>query len=390
MKTTIGILIIVLFAALGSSRAQNRITARAQNYDISENLDLKAVATIFGDSRDLEEFEQRLNDPDLHISNLDLNNDGYVDYLRVIETRDDDITEVVVQAVLGDDLYQDVATIDVERDRGGAPVVQIVGDPYLYGPDYIFEPIWVRSPVIFGFFWGSNYRPWHSPYHWGYYPSHYRYWRPIPTPRYMRNVNVHISVGPRFDFNVSRRIAFPGNYHNQFLRDDYARRYPDHSFNRRHEGVKNQTELHRRRSTEANYDRRPAERENRRERPETYQNRTQRNMTDRQPDYNMNERRQERRVTDNQRERRVTESQPQKRMIERRTTEPMRQPGNNNVITRPDRRVETTKKTTVTRRTETAPSQRETQRVRTNPKIEKKAESTDKKANDRSERRRRE
>lgn len=203
---------IVLLAVMGTSQAQDRITASAKSYDISENLDLKAVATIFGESRNLEEFEQRLNDPKLHISNLDLNNDGYVDYLRVIETGDNDISEVVVQAVLGDDLFQDVATIDVERDPGGSPVVQIIGDPYLYGPDYIFEPVWARSPLIFGFFWGPAYRTWHSPYYWGHYPERYHYWRPLATPRYMRNVGVHFSVGPSFNFNITRRITFGGNY----------------------------------------------------------------------------------------------------------------------------------------------------------------------------------
>lgn len=372
MKTKIGILTIVLLAVLGTSQAQDRITARASNYDISENLDLQAVATLFGESRGLEDFEQQLNDPKLHISNLDLNNDGYVDYLRVIETRDDDITEVVIQAVLGDDLYQDVATIDVERDRGGAPVVQIVGDPYLYGPDYIFEPEWERSPIIFGFFWGPSYRPWRSPYYWGYYPARFHYWRPIPTPRYMRTVNVHIAIGPRFNFNVSRRISFPGNYHNQYLRDDYARRFPDHSFSHRHEGIKNRTELQRRRPTDGIYDGRPDDRNIQRQRPQTYRNQGERNTIERQRETNVRERPQER------------------RMIERGQSEPIRQPRKENVMTSPDRRIETTKKTTVTRRTETAPARRESQRVRQNVKTEKKQESTSKKSNDRTERRRRE
>jgi hypothetical protein len=55
------------------------------NSEISDNLDLRAVASIFGDSRNLQDFERRLND-ELQISNLDLNNDNEVDYLRVIET----------------------------------------------------------------------------------------------------------------------------------------------------------------------------------------------------------------------------------------------------------------------------------------------------------------
>jgi len=38
----------------------------------------------------LEDFEKKLNNPDTQISNLDLNEDGEVDYLRVIETSKDE------------------------------------------------------------------------------------------------------------------------------------------------------------------------------------------------------------------------------------------------------------------------------------------------------------
>ena len=61
--------------------AQEKTTVKASNSDISDNLDLRAVATIFGDASNLEDFERRLNDPKTQISNLDLNNDNYVDCL---------------------------------------------------------------------------------------------------------------------------------------------------------------------------------------------------------------------------------------------------------------------------------------------------------------------
>ena len=67
----------LLFA---TSFAQDRTTVNATSSEISDNLDLRAIASIFGDSRDLEDFENRLNDPKTQISNLDLNNDNQVDY----------------------------------------------------------------------------------------------------------------------------------------------------------------------------------------------------------------------------------------------------------------------------------------------------------------------
>jgi hypothetical protein len=89
----------------------------ATDPDISENLDLEAVASLFGDSGDLQDFEYLLNDPEKQISNLDLNEDGMVDYLRVIEATEEGTHVIVIQAVIGEDKYQDVATIEVQKGR---------------------------------------------------------------------------------------------------------------------------------------------------------------------------------------------------------------------------------------------------------------------------------
>ena len=62
--------------------AKDIITITVASEDICDNLDLEAVTSIFGASKDLEDFEKRLNDPETQISNLDLNNDGEVDFSR--------------------------------------------------------------------------------------------------------------------------------------------------------------------------------------------------------------------------------------------------------------------------------------------------------------------
>lgn len=84
---------------------QDITTVDALSDEISENLDLEAVAPIFGDAENLEDFEERLNDPKTQISNLDLNEDGFVDYLRVVETADADTHVVALQAVLEEDVF---------------------------------------------------------------------------------------------------------------------------------------------------------------------------------------------------------------------------------------------------------------------------------------------
>ena len=80
------ILLFALASVLSLSIfAQQTVTVEATTDDISDNLDLKAVGIIFGKAKNLEEFEQMINDWRNPISNLDLNYDGEVDYLRVLE-----------------------------------------------------------------------------------------------------------------------------------------------------------------------------------------------------------------------------------------------------------------------------------------------------------------
>lgn len=245
MKTKIGILVLALCTSFFNVQAQRRVvtTTRAASYDISDNLDLDAVASIFGESKDLEDFEYRLNDPDARISNLDLNEDGYIDYLRVLENSGDRNSLVVIQAVLDKDIYQDVATIEIERVQNGNLRVQVIGDSYIYGSNYIIEPVFVRTPVIFSFFWGPHYRPWSSPYYWNYYPRWYSYCRPYPTYRYHKHVHVHINTHNSYHHASTRNIHFSGDNYSRIRRNDYAQRYPDRAFTSRHQGVSNRNEL---------------------------------------------------------------------------------------------------------------------------------------------------
>jgi hypothetical protein len=249
MKTKIGILVLALCTSFFNVQAQRRVvtTTRATSYDISDNLDLDAVASIFGDSEDLEDFERRLNDPDNRISNLDLNEDVYIDYLRVVENSSDRNSLVVLQAVLDQDVYQDVATIEIERINNGNPRIQIVGDSYIYGSNYIIEPVFYRTPLIFSFFWGPRYSPWISPYYWNYYPRWYSYYRPYSPFKYRRHIYGHINYENKYRRSDSRNIYFSGDNYSRIRRNDFANRHPERAFEKRNEGLKNRYELNERR-----------------------------------------------------------------------------------------------------------------------------------------------
>jgi hypothetical protein len=243
MKTKIISFAFIAFFFANSIFAQDKTTVNASNSEISDNLDLKAVASIFGDSENLEDFERRLNDPKLKISNLDLNNDNQVDYLRVIESIEGRTHLIIIQAVLEKDIFQDVATIEVEKDDNNRMQVQVVGDVFMYGNNYIYEPIYVHSPIIFTYFWTSNYRPYRSTWNWGFYPSFYSYWRPFPIYRYRKNVHVWINYNNRYNYVNVRRSTVAINLHRNLRANSYEVRNPERSFGRRNSSVSNRYEL---------------------------------------------------------------------------------------------------------------------------------------------------
>lgn len=243
MKTKITI--FALFASLFASQihAQDITTVRANNTDISDNLDLKAVASIFGESADLADFERRLNDPKIQISNLDLNGDNQVDYLRVIESAENNTHLIIIQAVLEKDIFQDIATVEVERDSNNNIQVQVVGDVYMYGSNYIYEPVYVQRPVIYNVFWTNYYRPYYSPYYWSYYPTYYVAWNPYPVYRYRRNVHVHINVNNNYNYVNVRRSSRAESLYRSNRADGYARQYPNRSFAQRNNNATNRYDL---------------------------------------------------------------------------------------------------------------------------------------------------
>jgi hypothetical protein len=149
-----------------------------------EDLDLYGVIELFKESESVEEFEQKLNDPDVGVNNLDLNEDGEVDFIRVMEYAEGDAHVFVLQASLGEDDYRDVARVLVEKVEGDEVVAEVQGDESLYGEAYVIRPttvIVVSSfrflPIIFG-----PARPiYRSPWGWRRRPP---WWRPIrPVPR---------------------------------------------------------------------------------------------------------------------------------------------------------------------------------------------------------------
>lgn len=208
-----------------------RVTATSP--DISLNLDLQAVGAAFAQSSTIQEFETLLNNSSYMLSNLDLNGDGYIDYLRVVETVEGYNHVFVIQAVLSPNVYQDVATVVAEVPTVNTACVQIIGSPYIYGTRYVIQPVFITTPVIYAHLVRPGYRPWNSPWYWDHFPPHYRRPAPIHYGHYQAYVDTYMR-NHRFCHEV--HIVHEYHYrdydrvYNSIRRNDYGDRHPEQSF----------------------------------------------------------------------------------------------------------------------------------------------------------------
>lgn len=208
----------------------------ALNEDFALHLDLQTIAAAFAQANTVQEFEQLINNSSYMLSNLDLNRDGYVDYLRVLETVSGYTHVFLIQAVLAANVYQDVATLVCELPRVTNAYVQIIGAPYIYGPNYIIQPTYIATPYIYNRLIVVNYRPWQSPWYWNHYPACYRH----PAPKYLPHYQAYVTTYMTNN-RYCQKVTYPSTYHyadyevatRSMQRHDYEQQYPERSFSSR-------------------------------------------------------------------------------------------------------------------------------------------------------------
>lgn len=205
------------------------------NEDLCFYLDLNAVAAAFAEARSVREFEQIINSSKYMINNLDLNRDGWIDYLRVIEMRSGAYHTLLIQACLAPSVFQDVATLVAERlaDR---LYVEVIGDPYLYGYNYIVRPVFIKRPPMWEVYGHASYSPWSSPYYYNYWPSYYTQPKPIYLNHYQAYVHTYMT-----NHHYCHTCSYPtAPYYSGYShmtssnsRHDYQTSHPEQSFEQR-------------------------------------------------------------------------------------------------------------------------------------------------------------
>lgn len=160
-----------------------------------DNFSLEGALELFRKAESPEQFETFLNTENSSVNNLDLNGDGEIDYIRVIDKTEGDAHAFILQAIVSATENQDVAVIELEKNGADNAVLQIVGDEDIYGEPTIIEPVGevktnagvtTSSVVVNVWTWpsvryvyGRSYRVWVSPFAWQVRPAWWRPWRPV-------------------------------------------------------------------------------------------------------------------------------------------------------------------------------------------------------------------
>lgn len=165
-----------------------------------DHFSLEGALELFKKSSSPEHFEQLLNSPDSRVNNLDLNADGDIDYIRVVDQQNGNIHLFILQAVISTHERQDVAVIELEKLANGEAVLQITGDADIYGIETIIEPteevrlyagtttvrnvvnVWTWPTVQYVY--SPSYVVWVSPWQWTLRPVWWRPWRPVSYAGY--------------------------------------------------------------------------------------------------------------------------------------------------------------------------------------------------------------
>jgi len=174
-------------------------------------------------SKSPAEFERYLNEDD-GINNLDLNGDGYADYISVeeFEDRGDGQRGLSLFSRFGPDLIQNIASIFLYRDEPRYPGARVLfrGDDTLYGDNYYYETNWLdQSLGIASMLFGDHDR-YQSPYYYDHYPTYYQPYEVVETPYYRTRIE-NLWPQPAFAY-----VNTPPVYYQQIrIRSPYEDRY---------------------------------------------------------------------------------------------------------------------------------------------------------------------
>jgi hypothetical protein len=165
------------------------INSRVQAAD---GLDLRAVGQLLQKSDSAEDFERRLNEQG-GVNNLDLNDDGKVDFIHVTEYGSEQAKgfSLTVQPEAGQ--TQEVATIEIEKPQEASKQTDVVvrGSDAIYGPSHSYHYAYPLDSMLLMAYLFRPHPLYISPFGFGMYPAYYGAgYIPVSPARYVTRTQV--------------------------------------------------------------------------------------------------------------------------------------------------------------------------------------------------------
>jgi hypothetical protein len=169
------LVVVVMYSLLSSPKNKGNYNVNVKSsVSAADGLDLTAVGGLIKKSRDGEHLEKLINDKDAGVNNLDLDEDGSVDYIKVTEYGNDSSKgfSLTVEPSKGEE--QELATIQIEKTGADQANVEIHGNKNIYGHNHYHQSHFpIGSFLLMSYLWRPH--PFYmSPWGFGYYPGYYR------------------------------------------------------------------------------------------------------------------------------------------------------------------------------------------------------------------------
>ena len=176
-KIGVGIFALIVVFSLFSQCGRKTAIPEPQSTEVilkeySKGLNLAATTELAKKAKDAADLERLLNSQTEAVNNIDLNDDGKVDYIKVTEYGSGEKRGFSLTDEISPGKIQEIATIDIQREADKA-TVQTTGNPSLYGPgSYHHSSFGLTDALLVGWLF-SNRPSYSSPYGYGNYPPSY-------------------------------------------------------------------------------------------------------------------------------------------------------------------------------------------------------------------------
>jgi hypothetical protein len=196
---------LVMIAGITTAQKEDNTGSDDSTGLPGDNFSLQGALEMFKNAKTLEEFEQKLNTENNYVNNLDLDGDGNIDYVKVIDKSDGNVHAIILQVPVNEKEDQDIAVIEIEKTGDASAMLQILGDEDIYGDSTYVEPVELsennskdksgpnagilsyKSVIVNVWLWpcvkyiyAPGYVVWVSPWKYSYYPPWFKPWKPAP------------------------------------------------------------------------------------------------------------------------------------------------------------------------------------------------------------------